>query len=85
MWSSGQKQCQRQKEAVGGLDSASPVCWDSYLPAMSLRLPKAVSHFQPQCKGCQYFLPVYLQGGGPALQELWTVPIEWSPSVDDTL
>lgn len=69
MLSSGQKQCQRQREAVGGLDSASPGYWCSYLPAMGLRLPKADTHLQGQCKGCQCFLPIYLQGGGPALQE----------------
>lgn len=60
MFSSGHKQCQRQKEAVGGLDSASPGCWGSYLPAVGLRLPKADAHLQPQRKGCQCFLPIYL-------------------------
>lgn len=39
MFSLGQKQCQRQKEAVGGLDSASPGCWGSYLPAWGQCLP----------------------------------------------
>lgn len=77
MFSSGQKQCQRQKEAVGGLDSASPGCWGSYLPATGLRLPEANAYLQ--CKGCQYFSPVYLWGGGPVLQEWWP---ECSPSAN---
>lgn len=32
MLSPGQKQCQRQKEAVGGLDATSRGCWGSYMP-----------------------------------------------------
>ena len=64
MLSSGQKQCQRQKEAVGGLDSASPGYWGSYLPATGLILLKAVTHLQPRCKGCQHFFCLYISKVG---------------------
>lgn len=80
MFSLGQKQCQRQKKAVGGLDSASPACWGSYLPATGLRLPEADVYLPS--KGCQW-ISLCLRWGScvPGTMAWVSTPCRWHKNI----